>query len=170
EYKGQKIKITQESNYPWDGDASFVMEELPTNYALKVRIPGWAEGAEITKNNEKIAFQTENGYAVLSSGLKKGDRITLHLPMNVTFMEANPLVEEARNQVAVMRGPVVYCLEKADVPENADVFDLKINASSSFEPVVESVLGQPIVFLQGNAYTDNTEKWNALYRKVSADE
>ncbi|MBD1435009.1 glycoside hydrolase family 127 protein [Sphingobacterium sp. DN00404] len=170
EYKGQKIKISQESNYPWDGDASFVVEELPANYALKLRIPGWADDAKIMKNNKEVAFQTEKGYAILSAGLKKGDRITLQLPMNVTFMEANPLVEEARNQVAVMRGPVVYCLEKADVPENTDIFDLKINASSSFEPVEESVLGQSIVFLQGNAYTDNTEKWNTLYRKVSADE
>lgn len=170
EYNGQKIKITQESNYPWDGDATFVIEELPSNYGLKLRIPGWAEGAEITKNNEKIAFQSEKGYAALAGDLKKGDRITLHLPMTVTFMEANPLVEEARNQVAVMRGPVVYCLEKEDIPENVDLFDLKVNSLDTFEPVQESILGQPIVFLQGNAYTDNTEEWNSLYRKVSADE
>lgn len=170
EYKGRKIKISQESNYPWDGDASFTVEELPADYILKLRIPGWADDAKIMKNNKEVAFQTEKGYAVLSAGLKKGDRITLRLPMQVTFMEANPLVEEARNQVAVMRGPVVYCLEKADVPENTDVFNLKVNTSSSFEPVEESVLGQSIVFLQGNAYTDNTEKWDALYRKVSADE
>lgn len=170
EYKGQKVKVIQESNYPWDGDATFVIEELPANYALKLRIPGWADGAEITKNNEKIAFQTEKGYATLSGSLKKGDRITLRLPMTVTFMEANPLVEETRSQVAVMRGPVVYCLEKADVPENVDIFDLKVNALDSFEPVQESVLGQSLVFLQGNAYTDNTEEWGSLYRKVSADE
>src|SRR5690606_22282623 len=112
EYKGQKIKISQESNYPWDGDASFVVEELPANYGLKLRIPGWADDAKSMKNNKEVAFQTEKGYAILSDGLKKGDRTTLQLPMNVTFMEANPLVEEARNQVAVMRGPVVYCLEK----------------------------------------------------------
>lgn len=170
EYKGQKIKVTQESNYPWDGDASFVIEELPADYALKLRIPGWAEGAEIRKNNKKVDFEVEKGYAKLAGSLKKGDRITLSLPMEVTFMEANPLVEEARNQVAVMRGPVVYCLENDDVPHDVDVFDLKINASESFEPVAESVLGQSIVFLKGNAYTDNTEKWNSLYRKVSADE
>src|SRR5690606_40321474 len=122
------------------------------NYVLKLRIPGWADDAKSMKNNKEVAFQTEKGYAILSAGLKKGDRITLQLPMNVTFMEANPLVEEARNQVAVMRGPVVYCLEKADVPENADIFDLKINASSSFEPVEESVLGLSIVCLQCNSY------------------
>src|SRR5690606_1552663 len=30
EYKGQKIKVTQESNYPWDGDASFVIDRKST--------------------------------------------------------------------------------------------------------------------------------------------
>lgn len=169
-YKGQHIKIKQESNYPWDGDASFVIEEIPADYVLKLRIPGWAADAEITRNNKKVAFQTEKGYAILAGNLKKGDRISLRLPMSVTFMEANPLVEEARNQVAVMRGPVVYCLEKEDIPANVDLFDLKINAMDTFKPVQESILGQSIVFLQGNAYTDNTEGWNTLYRKVSADE
>lgn len=169
-YKGQHIKIKQESNYPWDGDASFVVEEIPADYVLKLRIPGWAADAEITRNNKKVAFQIEKGYAILAGNLKKGDRISLRLPMSVTFMEANPLVEEARNQVAVMRGPVVYCLEKEDIPANVDLFDLKINAMDTFKPVQESILGQSIVFLQGNAYTDNTEEWNTLYRKVAVDE
>src|SRR5690606_33729286 len=107
---------------------------------LKLRIPGWAADAEITRNNKKVAFQIEKGYAILAGNLKKGDRISLRLPMSVTFMEANPLVEEARNQVAVMRGPVVYCLEKEDIPANVDLFDLKINAMDTFKPVQESIL------------------------------
>ena len=36
--------------------------------------------------------------------------------MPVRLMEANPLVEEDLNQVAVQRGPVVYCLESPDLP------------------------------------------------------
>lgn len=170
EYKGRKIKISQESNYPWDGVASFVVEELPANYALKLRIPGWAEEAEITHNNKKVNFQLEKGYAKLAGSFKKGDRITLRLPMQVTFMEANPLVEEARNEVAVMRGPVVYCLEKEDIPADLDLFNLKVKTSVKFEPVQETVMGQSIVFLKGNAYTDNTEQWNSLYRKVTAED
>ncbi|NGM64537.1 glycoside hydrolase family 127 protein [Sphingobacterium sp. SGR-19] len=170
EYKGRKIKISQESNYPWDGVASFVVEELPANYALKLRIPGWAEEAEITHNNKKVNFQLEKGYAKLAGSFKKGDRIILRLPMQVTFMEANPLVEEARNEVAVMRGPVVYCLEKEDIPADLDLFNLKVKTSVKFEPVQETVMGQSIVFLKGNAYTDNTEQWNSLYRKVTAED
>jgi len=38
--------------------------------------------------------------------------------MTVKMIEANPLAEEIRNQVAVKRGPIVYCLESVD---NANV-------------------------------------------------
>ena len=167
EYNGQAIKLKQESNYPWSGNANFVIEKLPANFALKIRIPAWAKGAEISKNGEKIRFQEDKGYAVLTGVWKKGDRIALHLPMEVRFMEANPLVEETRNQVAVMRGPVVYCLEKEDIASDVDLFDLKINVEDQFEPVQESILGQSIVFLKGKAHTENTSDWNSLYRPIA---
>ncbi|WP_020600868.1 hypothetical protein [Spirosoma panaciterrae] len=35
-------------------------------------------------------------------------------PIPVKRIESNPLVEENRNQVAVKRGSIVYCLELAD--------------------------------------------------------
>ncbi|WP_148908515.1 aceric acid hydrolase [Sphingobacterium allocomposti] len=165
-YKGNPISIKQESNYPWDGDATFLIEELPKGYALKLRIPAWAETAEIRKNNEKVAFSKEKGYAILKGDFKKGDRIHLRLPMAVRFMEANPLVEETRNQVAVMRGPVVYCLEQADVKQTVDIFDLQISHQDTFVPTHESVLGQDIVFLKGQAYTDGKQSWSTLYRPM----
>lgn len=167
---GKAIKIKQQSNYPWDGDATFIVEEVPRDYRLKFRIPGWASTAEIKKNNQPIAFKMEKGYAIIAEPIKKGDQFSLHLPMEVEFMEANPLVEETRNQLAVKRGPVVYCLEQADLADEQDLFALKIKTAERFEPVHDAVLGQDLVFLEGKAYTDNAGEWNSLYRKLSKDE
>jgi DUF1680 family protein len=36
-------------------------------------------------------------------------------------MEASPLVAQAKGQAAVQRGPLVYCLESADLPEGLDI-------------------------------------------------
>lgn len=44
--------------------------------------------------------------------------------MPVTQMESHPLVEETRNQVAVKREPIVYCLESADLAKGTDLFDI----------------------------------------------
>ena len=52
---------------------------------------------------------------------KSGDTVTLHLPMDVRLVKANPLVEELRGQVAVMRGPLLYCLESADLPDGGSL-------------------------------------------------
>lgn len=164
-----RIAIRQETNYPWEGEVQLNIEAMPDDYALKIRIPGWANSAEILRNGQPVSFQRDKGYAVLSTGLSRGDKITLRLPMDVNFMESNPLVEESRNQVAVMRGPVVYCLEQADLPDNINLFDLRMSSNTEFKPVQEAVLGQNLVFLQGEAIKENDLKWNSLYRKVSAE-
>ena len=46
--------------------------------------------------------------------------------MKPRLLEAHPLVEEARNQVAVMRGPLVYCLESTDLPKGVGVPDVAL--------------------------------------------
>ena len=55
-----------------------------------------------------------------------GDVVELTLPMKPRLVEAHPLVEEARNQVAVMRGPLVYCLESIDLPKGVRVSDRRL--------------------------------------------
>lgn len=85
-------------------------------------------------------------------------------------MESNPLVEETRNQVAIMRGPIVYCLEQEDITPQTDIFDLKLRIGDSFKPVEKQVLGQRIVFLEGKGYTGQTQEWKSLYREVSVNQ
>ena len=64
--------------------------------------------------------------------------MTLDMPMDVKLLEGNPLIEEVRNQVAVKRGPVVYCVETPDLPENTDILDVYLpvqsNLTATFKP------------------------------------
>jgi DUF1680 family protein len=45
---------------------------------------------------------------------------------------AHPLVEESRNQAAVMRGPLVYCLETADLSDRLGVKDVLLPSDAIF--------------------------------------
>ena len=63
-----------------------------------------------------------------------GDVISLDMPMEVKFVEGHPRIEEVRNQVAIKRGPVVYCLESADLPDDSDIFDVYISDSKKLQP------------------------------------
>lgn len=129
-HDGTKLKLEQATNYPWDGKITVPINETvakPVNIYL--RIPGWCKSYTLKINHilSKVN-KMESGYVIAGSQWKAGDKIELLLDMQVTLLESNPLVEANKNQVAVKRGPIVYCLESPDLP-NQNVFDVMIPAS-----------------------------------------
>ena len=117
---GGRLRLTQETDYPWDGRVTITVEAAPERpCSLMLRIPGWAGGATAEpQRHARCDGRPEPGtYAEVRRAWSAGDVVELTLPMPVRLMQAHPLVEEARNQVAVLRGPIVYCLESADLAE-----------------------------------------------------
>jgi DUF1680 family protein len=78
------------------------------------------------------------GYVEIRRVWEPGDVVELDLPMPERLMEANPLVEETLNQVAVQRGPIVYCVESADLPDGTRVTDVvipgEIDLTATYDP------------------------------------
>ena len=108
-----------------------------------------------------------NTYNELKRPWKAGDKIELTLDMPATLIESNPLVEETKNQVTVKRGPVVYCLESTDLP-NQNVFDVVIPASIKLQPVSMKIANGEIMSLTGEAKMLQNSNWNnRLYREVN---
>jgi len=133
--EGSKIHLHQETNYPWDGAISINIDNAPKEeYALFLRIPGWSNGATVMVNNKVVNASIVSGtYLKLEQKWKKGDVISLNIPMPVEVMQANPLVEETRNQVAVKRGPIVYCLESEGISKKSSINEVVLNANSDFK-------------------------------------
>ena len=102
---GKDATLIQRTDYPRSGKISFEYTGEPTS--LYVRIPDWCVEYE---------GKTEGGFAKFE--LSSGKSVTLELPMNVHFIEANPYVQDNSGRYAVMRGPVVYCMEEIDNGEN----------------------------------------------------
>ena len=95
--------------------------------------------------------------------------IEISFEMRPRLIEANPLVEEAKNQVAVKRGPVVYCLEGQDIEGGFRISDLAIPSDIQWNEVPMTIEGHQFVALEGDALLLNQEKWNnqTLYREVT---
>ena len=146
---GQVVTLVQTGDYPWDGKIKLtVAPEKEMNFALKLRIPGWArneplpgglyryadqqpENWSVKINGAAQAFQAlENGYAVLSKHWKTGDVVELELPMPVRRVLALDEVKADRNRFAVMRGPIVFCAEGAD--NDGKVLDKKFPGAVQF--------------------------------------
>jgi DUF1680 family protein len=166
---GSKLSLEQVTNYPWDGNIKITINETSTKtYSLFLRIPAWTHDAQLSINgklvNTKLAIGT---YAEINRQWKNGDVVELILPMDATLVEANPLVEENRNQVAIKRGPIVYCLESADLP-GKNIFNTFIPSTIKLTAKPITIDGANMMSLEGNAKIIDPTIWsNTLYRPIS---
>ena len=132
---GSEIQLTQETQYPWDGAVQITMQKCKKEpFELLLRIPEWAEGSIIQVNGKDAAVKVDAGsFASVERKWKKGDVLTLDMPMDIKLMEGHPRIEEVRNQVAIKRGPVVYCIESPDLPDGTAILDVYLPAGSELK-------------------------------------
>ena len=104
----------------------------------------------------------------ISRKWKKGDVIEVNFDMRPRLIEANPLVEEAKNQIAVKRGPIVYCLEGEDIEGGYNINDIAIPTDIQFTEQKMSLNGHEMMVLKGEAVLVNQKKWDnqTLYREL----
>ena len=184
-----KVKLTQETEYPWNGRVRIRIGAAPEKeFTLKLRIPGWAKDAKARVNhrltvpaerrlpsrlasNEPQQAGLETGapatYAELRRSWKSGDIVDLDLQMDTELIEANPLVEETLGQVAVKRGPVVYCLESVDLPKGVKPLDVLLSPATQFRARYDQRLLGGVAVLEGTAQARTNANWRGqLYREL----
>jgi DUF1680 family protein len=128
---GQQASLKIDTNYPWDEQLRFTMQTDAT-FTLNLRIPGWSRGATITINGEQFAGDmSPESYAAIARSWSSGDVVELILPMPVRRVAAHPDLFENSGRVAVLRGPILYCVEAADNP-GIDPRDAALPTSPDF--------------------------------------
>jgi uncharacterized protein len=170
---GEKIRLAQETDYPWNGRVRIkIIECGQKEFALKLRIPGWAGGASVRISDGPADDSARPGsYFEIKRAWRPDDFVDLDLPMPARLMEANPLVEEDLNQVAIQRGPVVYCLESPDLPRGVKISDVLIPADIKLVARYDRRLLDGIVVLEGRALARPGENWTgSLYREFQPAE
>ena len=168
---GEKIEIEQQTNYPWDGKITLKIVKAPKDvYAFLLRIPGWSQGTTISINGKNSNETIDSGsYQKVAQKWKKGDVIELNIPMPVELMQANPLVEEVKNQVAVKRGPIVYCLESNELPSNVKVNDVVLDLNSKFSTDFIKIDNRQLLSITASSSINPDNSWDKkLYKPISA--
>ncbi len=113
DFGGKKLAMEVKARMPWHGHVYVTVHcEDAVNGTLAFRIPNWAQDAVITCGEKLPVYR--DGYAYLSGEWHEGDMITLHLPMQVRMLAANPAVRADVDKVAFRRGPVTFCAEERD--------------------------------------------------------
>jgi DUF1680 family protein len=166
EVAGRNIRLIQKSRYPWDGAVTIATEtEEPTRFTLHLRIPGWCRKAALSVNGKAIdlAAVTQRGYAAITRDWASGDEVSLELDMVVEQVRAHPEVRQDAGRIALMRGPVVYCLEEAD--NRISLNRVRVPERARFECAFEADLLDGVATLSATLEADGTADWTgALYR------
>ena len=115
--EGRAIALTIDTRYPHDGQVSIRFDgDQPAAFALRLRIPAWCRGAAIALPDGTTTNVSAGTYHTLERTWAPGDTTTLDLPMPVRMITSDPRITANAGQVAFARGPLVYCLDSADVP------------------------------------------------------
>ena len=159
---GHTVEVATE--YPWDGTVAVaVTETTGGRWTLALRIPDWCTDARVSDPTAVIA----DGYAHLERTWQVGDRVELVMAMPPRLVTAHPRVDAVRGTAALTRGPIVYCLEHADLPEplTGVVFeDLQLDAAAPIAVVHD---GHPIAPVALAAtVTVRTAATAALYQPI----
>lgn len=128
------VKFEIESEYPWRDRVSVNMSmEQETAFTYAVRIPGWCKKFAVTVNGQTAGGEVRNGYLYLKRQWKDGDRIDMALPMEPVFYQADTRVRDDIGKVALMRGPLVYCVEEADNGKELGLLEVNADAEVVLE-------------------------------------
>ena len=153
--------LSQQTDYPNDGTVRFAAKGL-AGKRIAVRIPGWCRKCDV----QGATVQTEKGYAYLT--VPDDDfAFTVTFDMTPVFFEASPRVHNDMGKVALVKGPVVYCMEGVD--NGGDLSGLCADIFEKAEEGVEPKLGVPMLTVSGFCKFECGCCGGPLYRPVSGD-
>lgn len=154
---GRKVTIQQQTNYPTSGLVRItVMTSEAMEFPLRLRIPRWCPEATLTINNEgPLTVSPGKESYEIKRVWNPSDSITLNMPMPWRWIRGHRLQE---GRVALMRGPLVYCIGTAANAELMEKYndpaDLVIDPESLGEPVADKSIR-----LEGLKVTAKTLPW-----------
>ena len=153
EIGGTEVSLKQTTNYPWSGAVKIAVSPAkPTAFALRLRIPGWAQGHPVPTdlysyepgeakwsarvNGQEVTGTLEQGYLTIDRQWQTSDIVDVDFSMSVRLVHGNEKIAATRGQVAFERGPIVYCVEAIDQELPATALALPISAVPGSTPEI----------------------------------
>ena len=146
--------LAQRTEYPYDGKIRFTASQIKQDhpFTLRLRIPGWVKSGCIRYGEQNIPLTKKEAgtYVAIEIRSLQDFCVELMLDMPVRMTQAHPFVEECVGQVAVERGPLVYCMETPDV-EASSLDQVLIDPAAEADVQMIEVEGRRIPALQMTA-------------------
>lgn len=137
------ITLECETNYPDDFKITYKIENVTKDACnVAIRIPGWSKHFSIihsdknNQNKDNISEKTETtkikkGYTYFS--VEEGDTISIKLDENPYIVYPSPKIPDLSGQIAVCKGPLVFCAEGIDNKNEILNFSIDTKSFNSLE-------------------------------------
>jgi uncharacterized protein len=127
EVRGHPVHVQVTSDHPWGGTTRVVVtSDDDEAWELCVRVPSWARRWSLSVDGAPVQASAEDGCLRLLRSWSGTHEVLVHLDVEVRQLTAHPRVDAVRGCVALARGPLVYALEQADLPEGAVLEDVRL--------------------------------------------
>jgi DUF1680 family protein len=113
--------------------------ELTSPFTLKVRVPEWAERAELSVNGVHVGVEDGPGFASVHRAWQSGDRLTVRFPNSIRLVRGQRLGGHIlrTEDVAVLLGPRLFCLSDLHNPTfNQDLVRLRVKSEDGFGIII----------------------------------
>ena len=156
---GSPVDVVTRTDYPWDGRIELtVTTDAPLT--LSLRVPSWCQ--DVRLDGEPVE---SDGYVRVRRDWSAGVTVTLDLAMTPRVVRPHPRIDAVRGCVAITRGPLVYCVEQADLPAGVTLEDVRIDPAA---PVaVDRLPDVPVALKVGGAVEPPTS--DQLYPTSAED-
>jgi uncharacterized protein len=135
---GGAVELAVRTGHPWDGttDVEVTRCSSADRWDLSLRSPEWgsSEGTRVTVNGHPAEVSWDGSYARVARRWSAGDRLEMSKSMPVRVLRPHWRLDAVRDCAAVQCGPLVYCVEAADLEEGTAVEDVVVDASRPLEP------------------------------------
>lgn len=161
ETKGGTTAVKMDSTLMQDGKVGIHVES-EKGCSLKIRIPAYAENWKIFSGEKEEKPEIQNGYITMV--LPAGEHtVTLDLDVHPHWVAANDQVRADAGKAALVKGPVVYCLEEVENGKLLSQVCVKPNEEVKEEPSPEGLVGNIPALTYPGTRIKNAGLGNQLY-------
>lgn len=119
DWNDDKIFVKLQTEFPWVNAYSLEVKNVPADgMDLMLRVPDYAQDYQVKADGKLYEENKEQEKGYRRVHIEKDTKIEVSFAAPAKFVYANPQVRADSGKAAIVRGPLVYCLEEIDNSQN----------------------------------------------------
>ena len=119
DWNKDKIFVKLQTEFPWVNTYSLEVKNVPADgMDLMLRVPDYAQNYQVKADGNIYEENKESEKGYRRVHVEKDTKVEVSFAAPAKFVYANPQVRADSGKVAIVRGPLVYCLEEIDNSQN----------------------------------------------------